>query len=142
MCFEAGLWMYAVTCACSQLWFLWMIWAALCYLQLFIVLSCSIAVGTNLSQFICIGRFTAVSFQVLGHMKTILVLILGFIFFGKEGLNLHVIVGMIIAVAGMIWYGNASSKPGGKERRSLSMNGNKPQKLDGLPESTEVDEKV
>ena len=75
-------------------------------------------------------------------MKTILVLILGFIFFGKEGLNLHVVVGMIIAVAGMIWYGNASSKPGGKERRSLSMNGSKSQKHDGLPESTEVDDKV
>jgi solute carrier family 35 protein E3 len=87
-------------------------------LQLFIVLSCSIAVGTNLSQFICIGRFTAVSFQVLGHMKTILVLTLGFILFGKEGLNLQVIVGMIIAIMGMIWYGNASSKPGGKESRS------------------------
>ncbi|XP_058010237.1 UDP-rhamnose/UDP-galactose transporter 4 isoform X1 [Hevea brasiliensis] len=109
---------------------------------LFIILSCSIAVGTNLSQFICIGRFTAVSFQVLGHMKTILVLILGFIFFGKEGLNLQVIVGMIIAVAGMMWYGNASSKPGGKERRSLSMNGNKAQKHDGLSKSTEVDDKV
>ncbi|KAG6775489.1 hypothetical protein POTOM_018945 [Populus tomentosa] len=110
--------------------------------HLFILLSCSIAVGTNLSQFICIGRFSAVSFQVLGHMKTILVLILGFILFGKEGLNLHVVIGMIIAVIGMIWYGNASSKPGGKERRSLSMNGIKPQKHDGLPESTEVDEKV
>ncbi|XP_072997009.1 UDP-rhamnose/UDP-galactose transporter 6-like isoform X1 [Typha latifolia] len=84
----------------------------------FILLSCLIAVGTNLSQFICIGRFSAVSFQVLGHMKTILVLILGFIFFGKEGLNAHVILGMILAVVGMIWYGNASSKPGGKERRS------------------------
>ncbi|XP_028772383.1 UDP-rhamnose/UDP-galactose transporter 6 [Neltuma alba] len=88
---------------------------------IFIFLSCSIAVGTNLSQFICIGRFTAVSFQVLGHMKTILVLILGFFFFGKEGLNLQVVLGMIIAVAGMIWYGNASSKPGGKERRSHSL---------------------
>ncbi|KAJ1398587.1 Sugar phosphate transporter domain [Sesbania bispinosa] len=70
---------------------------------LFITLSCTIAVGTNLSQFICIGRFTAVSFQVIGHMKTILVLILGFIFFGKEGLNLQVVLGMIIAIAGMIW---------------------------------------
>ncbi|CAI8619057.1 unnamed protein product [Vicia faba] len=85
---------------------------------LFIALSCTIAVGTNLSQFICIGRFTAVSFQVLGHMKTILVLTLGFILFGKEGLNLQVVVGMIIAILGMIWYGNASSKPGGKESRS------------------------
>ncbi|KAJ8449103.1 hypothetical protein Cgig2_004158 [Carnegiea gigantea] len=82
---------------------------------LLITLSCIIAIGTNLSQFICIGRFTAVSFQVLGHMKTVLVLILGFVFFGKEGLNLQVILGMVIAVLGMIWYGNASSKPGGKE---------------------------
>ncbi|KAG9131365.1 hypothetical protein Leryth_025163 [Lithospermum erythrorhizon] len=108
----------------------------------FIILSCSIAVGTNLSQFICIGRFTAVSFQVLGHMKTILVLILGFFFFGKEGLNAHVIIGMIIAVMGMMWYGNASSKPGGKERRSHSLPRNNPQKHGSLSESSETDEKV
>lgn len=116
--------------------------ATLCRLQLFIILSCSIAVGTNLSQFICIGRFTAVSFQVLGHMKTILVLILGFMFFGKEGLNLHVVFGMIIAIAGMVWYGNASSKPGGKERRSYSLPSTKSQKHDGLSESSDPDEKV
>ena len=111
-------------------------------LQFFLILSCTIAVGTNLSQFICIGRFTAVSFQVLGHMKTILVLILGFIFFGKEGLNLHVVLGMVIAVAGMIWYGNAASKPGGKERRIYSAPSNKSQKQDVLSDSTETDEKV
>ncbi|XP_059631535.1 UDP-rhamnose/UDP-galactose transporter 6-like isoform X2 [Cornus florida] len=104
-----------------------------------IVLSCTIAVGTNLSQFICIGRFTAVSFQVLGHMKTILVLILGFLFFGKEGLNLQVVLGMVVAIVGMIWYGNASSKPGGKERRSHSFSSSKQQKLS---ESSELDEKV
>ncbi|OEL31454.1 UDP-galactose transporter 2 [Dichanthelium oligosanthes] len=83
--------------------------------QFFIALSCVIAIGTNLSQFICIGRFTAVSFQVLGHMKMILVLILGFIFFGREGLNVHVAFGMILAIVGMIWYNHASSRPGGKE---------------------------
>ncbi|PUZ47906.1 hypothetical protein GQ55_7G203500 [Panicum hallii var. hallii] len=81
----------------------------------FIALSCMIAIGTNLSQFICIGRFTAVSFQVLGHMKTILVLTLGFILFGREGLNVHVAFGMILAIVGMIWYNHASSRPGGKE---------------------------
>ena len=26
---------------------------------------------------------------------------------------------MVLAVLGMIWYGNASAKPGGKERRSV-----------------------
>lgn len=109
---------------------------------MFIFLSCTIAVGTNLSQFICIGRFTAVSFQVLGHMKTILVLIMGFFFFGKEGLNLHVVLGMIIAVVGMIWYGNASSKPGGKERWSHALPTSRQQKHSGFPESTEHDGKV
>ncbi|KAH0465917.1 hypothetical protein IEQ34_006020 [Dendrobium chrysotoxum] len=108
----------------------------------FIILSCIIAIGTNLSQFICIGRFTAVSFQVLGHMKTILVLVLGFFLFGREGLNLHVVLGMILAVAGMIWYGNASSKPGGKERRSYSMPSGKSQKDGLLAESGQLDEKV
>jgi drug/metabolite transporter (DMT)-like permease len=88
-------------------------------LQFFLALSCFIAIGVNLSQFICIGRFSAVSFQVLGHMKTVLVLSLGFLFFGKEGLNLQVVLGMVLAVLGMIWYGNASAKPGGKERRSI-----------------------
>ncbi|KAI4303604.1 hypothetical protein MLD38_039213 [Melastoma candidum] len=57
-------------------------------------------------------NFTAVSFQVIGHMKTILVLVMGFIFFGKEGLNVQVVVGTVV---GMIWYDNASSEPGGKE---------------------------
>ncbi|KAI5589459.1 hypothetical protein POPTR_005G196500v4 [Populus trichocarpa] len=109
---------------------------------MFIVLSCIIAVGTNLSQFICIGRFTAVSFQVLGHMKTVLVLIMGFFFFGKDGLNLHVVLGMTIAVVGMIWYSNASSKPGGKERRSLSLPTSRQQKPSNLSESNEHDGKV
>lgn len=111
-------------------------------LQIFIIMSCTIAVGTNLSQFICIGRFTAVSFQVLGHMKTIFVLIMGFIFFGKEGLNLHVVLGMIIAIVGMIWYSNASTKPGGKERRSYSLPTSRPQKHGSLAESNEDDDKV
>lgn len=76
-------------------------------------------------------------------MKTILVLILGFFFFGKEGLNLHVIIGMIVAVVGMIWYGNASSKPGGKERRSShTLPTIRQQKHSGLSESSELDEKV
>ncbi|KAE8100376.1 hypothetical protein FH972_018283 [Carpinus fangiana] len=108
---------------------------------IFIVLSCTIAVGTNLSQFICIGRFSAVSFQVIGHMKTILVLIMGFFFFGKEGLNLHVVLGMVIAVVGMIWYGNASSKPGGKERRSNSLPIARQQNHTSLSESGELDGK-
>ncbi|KAF7834206.1 UDP-rhamnose/UDP-galactose transporter 4-like [Senna tora] len=113
---------------------------------LLILLSCSIAVGTNLSQFICIGRFTAVSFQVIGHMKTILVLILGFGLFGREGLNVQVVLGMMIAIVGMIWYGYASSRPGGKESPISFSNGSnlttKTQDYTMLPLSSEPVQKV
>lgn len=71
--------------------------------------SCSIAVLVNVSQFMCLGRFSAVSFQVLGHAKTVLVLLGGWMIF-KEVVTLKQLAGMGIAVAGMVWYGAESSK--------------------------------
>ncbi|KMT19328.1 hypothetical protein BVRB_1g013310 [Beta vulgaris subsp. vulgaris] len=70
---------------------------------LFILLSCSLAVFCNISQYLCIGRFSAVSFQVLGHMKTVCVLTLGWLLFDSE-MTLKNIMGMAIAVMGMVVY--------------------------------------
>ncbi|EPS67006.1 hypothetical protein M569_07768, partial [Genlisea aurea] len=71
--------------------------------MLFIVLSCSLAVFCNVSQYLCIGRFSAVSFQVLGHMKTVCVLTLGWLLFDSE-LTFKNIMGMTVAIVGMIIY--------------------------------------
>lgn len=71
--------------------------------QFFILLSCSLAVFCNMSQYLCIGRFSAVSFQVLGHMKTVCVLTLGWLLFDSE-LTLKNILGMLLAVTGMVIY--------------------------------------
>ncbi|KAL3830575.1 hypothetical protein ACJIZ3_019377 [Penstemon smallii] len=70
---------------------------------LFILLSCSLAVFCNVSQYLCIGRFSAVSFQVLGHMKTVCVLTLGWLLFDSE-LTFKNIMGMLVAIAGMVIY--------------------------------------
>ncbi|CAL5377869.1 unnamed protein product [Camellia sinensis] len=69
----------------------------------FILLSCSLAVFCNVSQYLCIGRFSAVSFQVLGHMKTVCVLSLGWLLFDSI-ITLKNILGMALAVVGMIIY--------------------------------------
>lgn len=69
----------------------------------FILLSCSLAVFCNVSQYLCIGRFSAVSFQVLGHMKTVCVLTLGWLLF-DSALTLKNILGMLVAIAGMVIY--------------------------------------
>ncbi|PKU76614.1 UDP-rhamnose/UDP-galactose transporter 1-like [Dendrobium catenatum] len=69
----------------------------------FIILSCTLAVFCNMSQYLCIGRFSATTFQVLGHMKTVCVLILGWILF-DSALTIKNILGMLLAVVGMIVY--------------------------------------
>ncbi|URE22729.1 UAA transporter family [Musa troglodytarum] len=69
----------------------------------FIILSCSLAVFCNMSQYLCIGRFSATSFQVLGHMKTVCVLILGWVLF-DSALTVKNILGMLLAVLGMVVY--------------------------------------
>lgn len=56
-----------------------------------------------MSQYLCIGRFSAVSFQVLGHMKTVCVLVLGWVLF-DSALTLKNILGMAVAVIGMVIY--------------------------------------
>lgn len=75
----------------------------------FLVLSCSMAVFVNISQFMCLGRFSAVSFQVLGHTKTILVLLGGWMFLGDD-ISGRQFGGMCLAVLGMVAYGVESSK--------------------------------
>eukprot|EP01018_Ginkgo_biloba_P012293 Gb_07245 [translate_table: standard] len=89
----------------------------------FISLSCALAVFCNLSQYLCIGRFSAVSFQVLGHMKTVCVLSLGWLLF-DSALTVKNIMGMSMAVLGMIMYSWAieyAKKAATKNSSSLYM---------------------
>ena len=124
--------------------------------------SCSAAIFVNLSQFACLGRFSAVSFQaspaeqvlgkvcqcmvqqhclavspelctweclltgpsptahvqckrwssvqVLGHSKTVAVLLGGWLFLGDH-ISLKQLLGMLTAVAGMVLYGFATCGP-------------------------------
>eukprot|EP00249_Psilotum_nudum_P006776 c20047_g1_i1 orf=477-1571(+) len=70
---------------------------------LFVGLSCALAVFCNMSQYLCIGRFSAVSFQVLGHMKTVCVLLLGWLLFDSS-LTVKNVLGMLVAICGMFVY--------------------------------------
>lgn len=72
-------------------------------------LSCAVAVLVNISQFMCLGRFSAVTFQVTGHAKTVLVLLGGYLYLG-ESIDSRKLLGMSLAVAGMIAYGYFSGR--------------------------------
>ncbi|BFG42538.1 hypothetical protein CerSpe_288130 [Prunus speciosa] len=70
---------------------------------IFLLLSCSIAVFCKVSLYLCIGRFSAASFQVLGHMKTICVMTLAWLLFDSR-LSLKNFLGMALAAMGMLAY--------------------------------------
>ena len=75
----------------------------------FIALSCAIAISVNFSTFLVIGKCDAVTYQVLGHLKTVLILVLGFVLL-KNPANPRAVAGIVVAMVGMMAYAHEESK--------------------------------
>lgn len=69
----------------------------------FIVLSCLISVSVNFSTFLVIGKTSPVTNQVLGHLKTCLVLNFGYVLL-HDLFSWRNILGILIAVIVMVLY--------------------------------------
>ncbi|PIN07662.1 Glucose-6-phosphate/phosphate and phosphoenolpyruvate/phosphate antiporter [Handroanthus impetiginosus] len=69
----------------------------------FIILSCLIAVFVNFSTFLVIGKTSPVTYQVLGHLKTCLVLAFGYTLL-HDPFTSRNIIGILIAIVGMGMY--------------------------------------
>jgi solute carrier family 35 protein E3 len=74
-----------------------------------ICMTAVIAVGVNVSCFGIIGKTSALTYQVVGHAKTILILLIGFLFFPpKEPVPfdrlLKTGIGMLVSMIGIIMY--------------------------------------
>jgi uncharacterized membrane protein len=72
-----------------------------------LAVSCLLAVAVNASQFACLGKISAASFQVLGHAKTVLVLVGSWLLM-MEPLSPKKAIGGALAVTGMILYNYVS----------------------------------
>ncbi|XP_061368040.1 UDP-xylose transporter 3-like [Gastrolobium bilobum] len=68
-----------------------------------IVLSCLISISVNFSTFLVIGKTSPVTYQVLGHLKTCLVLAFGYIIV-RDPFSWRNILGILIAMVGMLLY--------------------------------------
>ncbi|KAI4368766.1 hypothetical protein MLD38_017283 [Melastoma candidum] len=69
----------------------------------FIVMSCLIAVAVNFSTFLVIGKTSPVTYQVLGHLKTCLVLAFGYTLL-HDPFTSRNILGILVAILGMGLY--------------------------------------
>ena len=68
-----------------------------------IALSCLIAIGVNMGTFAVIGKLDAVTYQVIGHFKTIIILFFGFYFLGNKSTPRNVL-GIAVAMVGVVGY--------------------------------------
>eukprot|EP00252_Welwitschia_mirabilis_P020309 TRINITY_DN4948_c0_g1_i1.p1 TRINITY_DN4948_c0_g1~~TRINITY_DN4948_c0_g1_i1.p1 ORF type:complete len:184 (-),score=19.38 TRINITY_DN4948_c0_g1_i1:219-770(-) len=73
------------------------------HVLLFIILSCLISVSVNFSTFLVIGKTSPVTYQVLGHLKTCLVLAFGYVLL-HDPFSWRNILGILIAIVGMALY--------------------------------------
>ncbi|RLM80695.1 putative membrane protein [Panicum miliaceum] len=80
----------------------------------FIVLSCLIAVSVNFSTFLVIGTTSPVTYQVLGHLKTCLVLSFGYTLL-RDPFTARNILGILVAIFGMALYSYFSVREGRKK---------------------------
>jgi len=68
-----------------------------------IMVSCVFALGVNISNYLVLGKTSPLTYQVLGHLKTVLILVLGFTVFHKP-VDLRNLIGIVIAMGGVIAY--------------------------------------
>ncbi|KAL3518393.1 hypothetical protein ACH5RR_020982 [Cinchona calisaya] len=91
----------------------------------FILLSCLIAVSVNFSTFLVIGKTSPVTYQVLGHLKTCLVLGFGYTLL-HDPFTTRNILGILIAIVGMGLYSyfcnHENKKKQDEDFSSLSQN--------------------
>lgn len=80
----------------------------------FIILSCLIAVSVNFSTFLVIGKTSPVTYQVLGHLKTCLILAFGYTLL-HDPFTVRNIVGISVAVFGMGMYSYFCTQEGKKK---------------------------
>ena len=83
-----------------------------------IIITCCLALGVNITNYSVLGSTSPLTYQVLGHMKTILIIILGFLVFAKP-IDMRNLIGIIIAMVGVIAYTELKRQDSIKQKDSL-----------------------
>lgn len=91
-------------------------------MQAFIILSCLISVSVNFSTFLVIGKTSPVTYQVLGHLKTCLVLAFGYTLL-HDPFTERNIIGILVAIFGMGLYSYFCTHENKKKQSSELLNG-------------------
>jgi solute carrier family 35 protein E3 len=68
-----------------------------------IVASSVLGLVVTLSTFLFIGATSSLTYNVVGHLKTVLIVAAGVALFGDE-MGAKKLLGLVVAMAGIVWY--------------------------------------
>eukprot|EP00211_Chloroparvula_japonica_P017210 CAMPEP_0119125872 /NCGR_PEP_ID=MMETSP1310-20130426/5000_1 /TAXON_ID=464262 /ORGANISM="Genus nov. species nov., Strain RCC2339" /LENGTH=274 /DNA_ID=CAMNT_0007115985 /DNA_START=206 /DNA_END=1030 /DNA_ORIENTATION=- len=86
-------------------------WPPMCYF--YIILSCCFACLVNISNYLVIGQTSPVTYQVVGHFKTITIIALGFWLFAYQLVPRN-LIGIAFALAGVVLYSEMKRRDNAK----------------------------
>jgi solute carrier family 35 protein E3 len=72
--------------------------------------SCAAAIAVNYAIVAIVGRFSALTYQVTGHLKTVLLFVAGWVVF-EEHYHDMTFVGMAVTAVGLVLYTREQLKP-------------------------------
>eukprot|EP00465_Bigelowiella_longifila_P013103 CAMPEP_0185262192 /NCGR_PEP_ID=MMETSP1359-20130426/10407_1 /TAXON_ID=552665 /ORGANISM="Bigelowiella longifila, Strain CCMP242" /LENGTH=120 /DNA_ID=CAMNT_0027849053 /DNA_START=1 /DNA_END=363 /DNA_ORIENTATION=- len=72
--------------------------------SLLVIFSGCIGLLVSLSTFLLIKETSPLTYNIVGHAKTICILVSGVVFF-EDKITSKKFVGIVVALSGMIWYG-------------------------------------
>lgn len=75
-----------------------------------ILLSAMLGLLVALSTFLVIGSTSALTYNVMGHMKTMFILVGGVVVYGDQ-MPLKKVMGLLVAAAGIAWYSQIKMQP-------------------------------
>lgn len=78
-----------------------------------IIVSSSLGLVVTLSTFLFIGATSSLTYNVVGHMKTVLIVSGGVLIFG-DSMALKKLGGLCIAMSGIIWYSHIKMRESDK----------------------------
>jgi len=98
-----------------------------------ILVSSVLGLVVNLSAMLVIAHTSTLTYNVVGHVKTVLVLVGGVVIFG-DTMPLKKFVGVSVTMAGVIWYSVLKMRPAAKPTKLVDIG----EKLNGGAELNNV----
>jgi solute carrier family 35, member E3 len=68
-----------------------------------IILTCAVAVAFNVSNYVVLGEISPLSYNIMGHVKTIVIITVGSYLFGTMP-STNMVIGMIAAIFGVLFF--------------------------------------